>query len=279
MRVALASDVHIEFGQLDIRNTENADVLLLAGDIIIAHDLFDRDDIHTLGGREFKVKKSEEYHDFFSQCCKEFPKVVYIAGNHEHYHGDFAETHKILRERLSYLENLLILDKEVWEHEGITFVGGTLWTDFNKEDPITMWDIRKCMNDFVIIKNSGVQTLDKSIPKFRPSHALEDHKAMLEVLKDTLAKEEVTKVVVVGHHAPSKGSNHPKYTDFVTNGGYSSDLNDFIIDNPKIVLWVHGHTHESYDYMVGPTRILCNPRGYYNREAQAYSWKLLTVEV
>jgi hypothetical protein len=27
-------------------------------------------------------------------------------------------------------------------------------------------------------------------------------------------------------------------------------------------LWVHGHTHDSFDYRVGTTRVLCNPRGY-----------------
>ena len=27
-------------------------------------------------------------------------------------------------------------------------------------------------------------------------------------------------------------------------------------------LWVHGHTHEIFDYYIGTTRVLCNPRGY-----------------
>jgi hypothetical protein len=53
------------------------------------------------------------------------------------------------------------------------------------------------------------------------------------------------------------------------NGAYSSDLNDFILDHPQIKLWTHGHTHEPFDYMIGSTRIVCNPRGYSGYEARA----------
>jgi predicted phosphodiesterase len=36
MKIALASDVHLEFGHLEIENTDNADVLVLSGDICVA---------------------------------------------------------------------------------------------------------------------------------------------------------------------------------------------------------------------------------------------------
>ena len=63
------------------------------------------------------------------------------------------------------------------------------------------------------------------------------------------------------------------------NGGYSSSLDEFIMDHPQIKLWTHGHTHEPFDYMVGETRIVCNPRGYIGYEQRANDFKLLTVEV
>ena len=50
------------------------------------------------------------------------------------------------------------------------------------------------------------------------------------------------------------------------NGAYSSDLSEFILDHPQIQAWVHGHTHYNFDYMIGSTRILCNPRGYVGYE-------------
>ena len=63
------------------------------------------------------------------------------------------------------------------------------------------------------------------------------------------------------------------------NGGYSSDLSEFILDHPQIRLWTHGHTHDEFDYMVGTTRVVCNPRGYEGYEARAEQWKLKTVEI
>jgi Icc-related predicted phosphoesterase len=88
------------------------------------------------------------------------------------------------------------------------------------------------------------------------------------------------KYVVVGHHAPSKASTHPRYqNDTLMNGGYSSSLDEFIIDHPQIKLWTHGHTHEDFDYMIGSTRIVCNPRGYINHEGRADDFKLKYLEI
>jgi hypothetical protein len=63
------------------------------------------------------------------------------------------------------------------------------------------------------------------------------------------------------------------------NGGYSSELSEFILDHPQIKLWTHGHTHEPFDYMIGDTRIVCNPRGYINYEGCADNFKLQFIEV
>jgi Icc-related predicted phosphoesterase len=88
------------------------------------------------------------------------------------------------------------------------------------------------------------------------------------------------KFVVVGHHAPSKMSTHPRYADeVIMNGGYSTALDEFIMDHPQIKLWTHGHTHEDFDYMIGSTRIVCNPRGYDAYEDRADRFKLKFVEV
>ena len=88
------------------------------------------------------------------------------------------------------------------------------------------------------------------------------------------------KFVVAGHHSPSKLSTHPKYQDDqLMNGAYSSDLSEFILDHPQIKLWTHGHTHHEFDYMIGSTRIACNPRGYIGYEPQADDFKLKYLEV
>ena len=105
MKIAIASDVHLEFGDLILKNEENADVLILSGDICVAADFRESDAYGIV-----EHGKSQRYYDFFSRCAFEFPKVLYVAGNHEHYHGDFAETFTILRNFLGHIQNLHILD-------------------------------------------------------------------------------------------------------------------------------------------------------------------------
>jgi len=209
-------------------------------------------------------------------------------GNHEHYHGDYVNTLTILRDRLSYLDNLHILDKETFIVDDITFIGGTLWTDMNNEDPITLLHMKGMMNDFRCVENGARVTYWRDEDRnsherkgrFTPEDAVEDHKKMMEYVRLMIEGKFDQKFVVVGHHAPSKLSTHPRYKDEqIMNGGYSTALDEFIMDHPQIKLWTHGHTHEDFDYMIGSTRIVCNPRGYDAYEDRADRFKLKFVEV
>ena len=305
MKIAICSDVHLEFGQLDMENLQDAEVLILSGDICTAVDLCVTDGI-------LSSAKTDRYLDFFAQCSRNFPHVIYVMGNHEHYHGDFATSAGILKDALSQFPNIHFLDKEVWELDDHVFIGGTLWTDMNGEDEMTMNHVQRRMNDFQICKNSsrvvnyktyepkqkpeGMSDEDfnllpyeqryKNVFKTReatlsPQDAVVDHKAMLKVIEDAYADIPPWKTVVVcTHHAPSKGSEHPRYAhDQLMNGAYNSQLDSFIMDRPGIKLWTHGHTHEDFDYMIKSCRVVCNPRGYINYEDRADRFQLKVVEV
>jgi 3',5'-cyclic AMP phosphodiesterase CpdA len=268
MKIALASDVHLEFGPLEINNTDGADVLILSGDICVAAHLGDRD-VHNLLGEH---TKSHRYHTFFEYCASQFKHVIYIAGNHEHYNGDYATSIPHLKSKLSYLKNLHVLEKETITLGDTTFVCGTLWTDMNREDPETLFGIQGMMNDFRVIRNGDL--------KFLPQDTVEDHKAMLAVIREAVAENPAGKFVVVGHHSPSKLSTKPQYQDdVIVNGAYSSDLSELMLDHPQIRMWTHGHTHHEFDYMIGTCRVVCNPRGYDGYEQQAADWQLKTFEV
>jgi hypothetical protein len=119
------------------------------------------------------------------------------------------------------------------------------------------------------------------VSTFSPTDAVEDHKKMLDYIKLVYTDTPPwMTTIVVGHHAPSKSSTHPRYKDEeLMNGGYSSDLTEFIIDRPGIKLWTHGHTHEDFDYMIGTCRIVCNPRGYIDYEERADHFELKYIEV
>ena len=284
MKIAVCSDIHLEFGTISLENTEGANVLILGGDICVAKDLNKRDEYALMD----RFGRSEKWHQFFQECCARFPHVIYIVGNHEHYHGDFRDTITHLRDRLGYLVNLHILDKQMVQLGGVSFIGGTLWTDMNNEDPITLFHMTSMMNDFRCVMNSNRVVNFKNhegkfatrIAKFSPDDAVVDHKEMLDYIRVMIEGKFDQKFVVVGHHAPSKQSTHPRYADeVIMNGGYSSSLDEFIMDHPQIKLWTHGHTHENFDYMIGSTRIVCNPRGYDGYEDRADRFELKFVEV
>lgn len=305
MKIAICSDVHLEFGNLTLSNPEKAEVLILSGDIIVASELKDNDPNGILAGT-----RSDRFHVFFQECCAMFEHVVYVAGNHEHYHGDFPRTLGILKDRLSYLDNLHILDREVLRFKDYVFVGSTLWTDMNRNDPMTLQHIKSSMNDFRIVDNSSKKwyrkvplyqkgddgqyirdengnyiqcgmKMKEETATFAPQDAMEEHYKCVSFIRECyedMAPWET--MVVVGHHAPSKKSTHPRYQhDFLMNGGYSSELSDFILDRPGIKLWTHGHTHEVFDYMIGECRVVCNPRGYIGHEQRARDFELKVVEV
>jgi hypothetical protein len=232
--------------------------------------------------------RSNRYHEFFQRCAARFEHVVYIVGNHEHYHHDFAKTVLHLRDVLSYLPNLHVLEKDSLDVGDVTFLAGTLWTNMNQEDPHTLYSIRNYMNDFRCITNSTREVhfrdddgkFHTRVARFTPEDTVEEHKAMLEFVNTAIAARPDRQYVVVGHHAPSRLSTHAQYADeHMVNGAYSSDLNEFIQDHPQIRLWTHGHTHHNFDYQIGQTRVVCNPRGYHGHEQQAADWQLQTVEV
>jgi Icc-related predicted phosphoesterase len=305
MKIALASDLHLEFGTISLTNDENADVLVLSGDILVAENLGDRDLYNIMG----ENTQSSRFHTFMQECSARFPNVVYVAGNHEHYDGDYAKTLPKLKEKFSYLKNVHILDKECVTLDDVTFIGGTLWTDMNKEDSLTLYHIKRAMNDFRIVQNSN-RMVSRKVPLYKkdengeylrsaegfpiedgfkfkeevsafcPEDAVEDHHKMMQYIRSVVAEKHEEKFVVCGHHAPSKASTKPRYkNDTLMNGGYSSDLSEFILDHPQIKLWTHGHTHDNFDYMIGTTRIVCNPRGYINYERCADYFELQYFDV
>ena len=303
MKLAIASDLHLEFGTIKLKNTESADVLVLAGDICMARDFEMRDkQLHA------ENKRAQRYLDFFEGVSREFPRVIYIMGNHEHYNGDVANTHNILKQHLAVYPNIEVMEKETLELDGVTFVCATLWTNMNDEDPITLHAVKDMMNDFHNVKNSN-RMISRKVPlydnenyetnrqgyvvrnvighkykeepaKFSPEDSVEDHKRAMDYINHVVMNDESKQYVGVTHHTPSWQSCAPQWAnDRILNGAFHTELGDYIAYRPQIKLWVHGHTHDPFDYTISETRIVCNPRGYIGRESQADNFKLKYIEV
>ena len=271
MKVAYGSDLHIEFGDIILKNEENADLLILAGDICMLKDL-DKDS-----------ERGERTRNFFKRVSQEFPWTIYVMGNHEHYGGDFAKSEQRFNtfRELHQIDNIHLLNKDTYRLGGYEFIAGTLWTDFNDMDSHTMYNAEKAMNDYKGVKNTN----DTVSFKFLPKHSLRDHcdmRGYLQTCMDNYKEAGRTdnKIVVVTHHAPSRSSIHEKYIDDdLMNGNFATNMDQFIIDNPQIQLWIHGHMHDEFDYGIGGTRIVCNPRGYVMYEKRADFFELKYMEL
>lgn len=259
MKIAYGSDLHLEFdppipgNPLPINNTENAEVLILAGDITLASDL------------------NGSTKEFFDHISKQFPNTLYIMGNHEHYNGDFYLTKGKLVQFLSQYTNITLIDNECVTIGDTAFFGGTLWTDLKNRDPFIIYKVASMMNDFHYVKQGK--------GKFHPTQTVIEHEATMTALKNALASAPASKMVVITHHAPSAKSSHERFRGDETNWAYFTELDEFILDNGIIKTWIHGHTHDQYDYMIGETQVLCNPRGYNGYQESAKTWQVKFVEV
>ena len=246
MRIAIASDLHLEFGRVELISAP-ADILVLAGDICVAGI-------------------SGYYEKFFEACAVQFEKVLYVLGNHEFYGGNIETTADALREKLGYIRNLWLMDDYRWFPIGLSgaIVGTTLWSEI----PIAEEGlVAEFMTDYYEISTaSGKLTV-------RDENEL--HRERLAWLAENIMEAEV----VITHHLPSYRSVAPKYRNSPVNSAFANRLDDLIAANPQIKLWVHGHTHEKLDYRIGETRIVCNPRGYYGIETKRVEFETVVVEV
>jgi predicted phosphodiesterase len=271
MRVSVISDLHIDFADLTL---PGGDVLILSGDVFEAKNL-KKENYNpemVLLEHERKDRRPDRYYRFIlEECSAKYREVIYVLGNHEHYHYQFHKTYDYIKAQLP--ANVHLLENESMVLDGVLFLGATLWTDMNRQDALTMYHMQTAMNDY---RQITMLNEEKHVyHKLQPERTVKEHLRTVEYFTHALAENRVRAggalpVVVVTHHSPSKLSINPRYEkDVLMNGAYSSDLSEFILDHPEIRVWTHGHTHDPFDYQIGSTRIICNPRGYKYYEQRA----------
>ena len=238
MKVKLLSDLHTEFWDKQELNPGTGEVLILAGDVGLVADL--------------GTKNGIIYQEFLTRCGESYDQVFYVMGNHEHYDYDITRTADTLR---TYLPgNFTLLDDSSELYNGVNFVGATLWADFEKENPMVMWDCQRIMSDYNVVMNGD--TL------LKPQDTLQRHKTSCEWLDrclDTLKGP----VVMVTHHAPHHNSIHGRYASSEVTGAYVSNMEWMMERYSNISHWCHGHVHESNNYNVFGCNVLSNPFGYH----------------
>lgn len=271
MKIQLCSDLHLEFTDVNIQNTTDADVLILSGDILVAEDL--RNQPADLAWENMpdnghgRAKRTLRYREFFQRVSAQYSNVIYVMGNHEHYHGHFDCSAEYIRDMLTMINihNVHVLDNNTQQINDVTFVGGTMWTNCNKGDPLTLYHLEHGMTDYRVIRIKN-----ENFRKFLPARTIKEFVKTRDYLSTVISSlSPDQKVVVCTHHAPSMLSIHSMYQhDSLMNGGYASDMSEFILDRPQIQAWTHGHMHKNFDYVIGNTRVICNPHGYPGENSQ-----------
>lgn len=251
MKIRILSDLHLEFQEWAPPDAQ-ADVIVLAGDI------------HT-GTRGVEWAR------------RQFPvtPVVYVPGNHEFYGRDMQQTLSELQ-KTGRRFGVDVLHGRGAIIGGVRFLGATLWTDYalhganHQSLRRAMSDAKYGMSDFGIVRN-GTHGL------FRPEHARAMHLEQVCWIRESLADGFHGPTVMVTHHLPHPRSIHRKYWGSPLNPSFASDLSCLM--GPPVALWIHGHTHESCDYIEEGTQVVCNPRGYAPFELNAAFDPVLTIEI
>jgi predicted phosphodiesterase len=248
VKIWVISDLHYEILGADVTEhlpRPEADVLVIAGDYYRARLAVPR-------------------------ARLQFPGIplVMIAGNHEHYRNQTSVSHDIatMREdsRFDREERGMVthsLENETVElalaGEKVRFIGATLWTDFGVFGDWSTYIsyAQRGMNDYVYIRGDRRDG--------GPLEALETRERSLEsrrYIESELRKPFDGKTVVVTHHLPSLRSVAARFRNDPLTAAFASDCDDLLALGAD--LWVHGHTHDSADYVAGKARVVCNPRGY-----------------
>ncbi len=235
MKLHILSDLNLGFQGMD-KPDSDADVVILAGDIARPKEAA----VWALG----------------------FDKpVLYVLGNHEFYGSSIQGASQELKSLCQGTHVHVLDDSSVVIH-GVRFLGSTLWTDFEllgEGDPQTqaMAEGQRFMRDFsrIRIGEPPAETV------LTPQDTAELFARHARWLDEELSKPHAGPTVVITHHAPSPMSIHPRFTGSPLNACFVSQA-EHLLDASRVQHWIHGHTHDSFDYILNGTRVVCNPRGY-----------------
>lgn len=270
MRFRLVSDLHLDFDSKSAPKhvhpsehlwmpaslpDDHDTVLVIAGDLWVESKFLKMEDI--------------EGKTWLERVARRFKAVVFVLGNHDYWGCRFDKVHDevdaLIAERGLSNAHLLRAGRSVIV-DGVKFIGDTLWTDFNNADYAVLSNAAQIMNDYKYARNT------ESYRKLKPTDVLHAHRLQRDAIFKSL-EEEIPTVVVV-HMAPSYQSVHDRYrsvSDEILNYLYFTELGNKIAYEvgPHLKFVCHGHMHNSFDYMIGAARVLCNPRGY-GKENKAF---------
>lgn len=243
MRILLLSDLHHELWRekAPVINpcASRPDLVILAGDIDTGAKAVAWAG-HTFGG---------------------IP-VLYVHGNHESYGRNLDDTQDEIEAACTLAGNLHFLNCGEYIAGTVRFLGATMWTDFclfgDDTRAAAMREAEAVMNDY-----RRIRLAKKGYRKLRAPDTAAFHARHKSWLGKKLDEPFAGTTVVITHMAPSMQSVTGVYERDLISAAYASRLEALA---SKADVWVHGHMHESFDYRIGPCRVVTNPCGYMRRD-------------
>ncbi|WP_341317455.1 metallophosphoesterase [Paraburkholderia sp. IMGN_8] len=179
--------------------------------------------------------------------------VVYVHGNQELHGLDIDRARQALRKRAAATSVTFLECAETYI-EGVRFLGCCLWTDYQLssiDKVLTMSEADRYLVDHRRIRRGA--------RKFLPQDAVRENQKARSWLTDRLHEITASPTVVVTHHAPCLRSIPESLISSPYAPSLASDLRNLL---PLASLWIHGHIHNTHEYTVGETAVVCNARGY-----------------
>jgi predicted MPP superfamily phosphohydrolase len=268
LNIRECSDLHLEF-YYDLYDSSNAKVQDHALKLL-PHLPTDKDTVLIVAGDLATAKQPQRIATFFELVVPRFKHVIYVIGNHEHYGMHMTETlpkieSTLQAASLDYSKMTVAgNDPKKVKIDGVTFLCGTMWTDYAKGNEEVHAIVARCIADHRhIYKTNSNDTISKMPPA-----------DMAAIFNTTIAKFEKwmngkdnSRTVIVTHHMPSMDAVDPQYmkdhTTRLLNHAFGTHLNEFILKHKPAMLFF-GHTHTAYHGKVGDSELHCNPLGYPN---------------
>lgn len=234
VKISLLSDLHLSVHPMAPPQT-GADVVVLAGDIWRPAEAMQ-------WARQFDVP------------------TIFVPGNHEFYGNDLVGTMRELRSAAQDSQ-VHILQKQVLRLNGVRFIGCTLWTDFRFFESAEQRDQGLKQATELVRDFSRIRVSPDFPETFTPALSQMLFDDTVAWLEQQFAQHHDGPTVVISHHAPNYRSVHERFAGSALNACFVSELEQRILAWQP-AFWLHGHMHDSSDYLIGATRVLCNPRGY-----------------
>ena len=247
MKIQIASDLHMEHWRRDLPDPvdqfapdEARDLLILAGDI-------------TDGKTDYGLA--------FIRRELDISPIIYVPGNHEYYYASKQKVDNWWRAFATYHPGFHYLNDETVEIGGLRFYGAEWCSDFWGD--AQHYYFERLVMDFHLTRDWNTT---RHVAEFR---------RVTESMKKLAGEVDV----VITHFPPTLDAlDRALYEGALTNPYFINDC-EWLVQYIGATLWVSGHTHSPFDYRVGQTRVIGNPRGYREETPQPGFSVMKTVEV